>query len=221
MVDEWVKELASTDLHDRLIEEVGPASWDHYLERAEWESRIREIASQLLQHESNFDQELTWLNSDKARSSVEFGIQLGRLDESLKFLDRIVTVCCANRNANLTRGYFAGVSESARTRLPSDAAEVVRRKLNESLDEIWKEDPVLGFNVMMASGDFVQSFARAIAGVPEKKIPARLLRTLLHGTGRDTLRPGKHGWLRKLCSMLLGRVKRMPRTLESSSSSSS
>jgi len=33
-VDEWVKELASTDLHDRLVEEVGPDSWDHHLEQA-------------------------------------------------------------------------------------------------------------------------------------------------------------------------------------------
>ena len=80
-VDEWIKELASTDLHDRLVEEVGPDSWDHYLEQSEWEGRIRELAARLLQHEADFEQELPWLNSDKARSSVEFGVQLGRLDE--------------------------------------------------------------------------------------------------------------------------------------------
>jgi hypothetical protein len=182
-VDEWVKELASTDLHDRLVEEVGPASWDHYLEQTEWEGRIRELASHLLHHEEYFDQELPWLNSDKARSSVEFGVQLGRLDQSLKFLDRIITVCRASRNPNLTRGYFAGVSEDAGPRLPTDAAEVVREKLGASLDKLWEEDPVLGFNVMTPSGDFVQSFARAIAGVREKKIPARFLRTLAAWNG--------------------------------------
>ncbi len=41
-------------------------------------------------------------------------------------------------------------------------------KLGASLDELWKEDPILGFNVMVPSGDFVQSFARAIAGVTRK-----------------------------------------------------
>jgi hypothetical protein len=182
-VDEWVKELASTDLHDRLVEEVGPDSWDHNLEQTDWESRIRELASHLLQHEDSFDQELPWLSSDKARSSVEFGVQLGRLDEGLKFLDRIVTVCLANRNPNLARGYFAGVSETARPKLPSDSAEVVRKKLSASLDEMWEKDPVLGFHVMTPSGDFVQSFARAIIGVREKKIHAGFLHTFVAWNG--------------------------------------
>ncbi len=182
-VDEWIKELASTDLHDRLVEEVGPASWDHYLEQTEWEDHIRELASHLLQHEDDFDQELPWLNSDKARSSFELGAQLGRLDEGLKFLDRIVTVCRTSRNPNLARGYFAGVSEAALPKLPSDAVEVVRKKLSASLDELWEEDPALGFNVMTPSGDFVQSFARAIAGVREKKIRAGFLRTFVAWNG--------------------------------------
>ncbi len=182
-VDEWIKELASTDLHDRLVEEVGPASWDHYLEQTEWEDHIRELASHLLQHEDDFDQELPWLNSDKARSSFELGAQLGRLDEGLKFLDRIVTVCRTSRNPNLARGYFAGVSEAAPPKLPSDAVEVVRKKLSASLDELWEEDPALGFNVMTPSGDFVQSFARAIAGVREKKIRAGFLRTFVAWNG--------------------------------------
>lgn len=136
-----------------------------------------------MQHEDNFDQELPWLNSDKAHSSVEFGVQLGQLDEDLKFLDRIVMVCSANRNPNLARGYFAGVSETARPKLPSDAAEIVRKKLSASLDELWEKDPVLGFHVMTPSGDFVQSFARAITGVREKKIHTGFLRTLAAWNG--------------------------------------
>jgi hypothetical protein len=182
-VDEWVKELAPADLHDRLVEEVGPNSWDHHLEQTEWEGRIREIASQLLQHEDNFDQELPWLNSDKARSAVEFGVQLGRLDEGLKLLNRIVIACSTNRNPNLARGYFAGVSETALPKLPSNAAETVRAKLSASLDELWEKDPVLAFHVMTPSGDFVQSFARAIAGVREKKIDAGFLHTFVAWNG--------------------------------------
>ncbi len=183
LVDEWVMELASTDLHDRLVEEVGPDSWDHHLEQTDWEGRIRELASQLLQHEDDFDRELLWLNSDKARSSVEFGVQLGQLDEGLKFLDRIVVVCSASRNPNLARGYFAGVSDTARPKLPSDTAEVIRKKLNASLDELWEKDPILGFHVMTPSGGFVQSFARAIAGVLGKKIRAGFLRTFAAWNG--------------------------------------
>jgi hypothetical protein len=182
-VDEWIKELASTDIHDRFIEEVGTESWDHHLEQAEWEGRIRELAAHLLQHEDDFERELPWLNSDKARSSVEFGVQLGRLDENLLFLDRIVRAARVSRNPNLARGYFAGVSEKVQPKQPSKDAELARTKLNTSLDEIWGDDPTLAFNVMTPSGDFVQSFTRAIVAVREKQIPARFLRTFAAWNG--------------------------------------
>jgi hypothetical protein len=182
-VEEWIIELASTDLHDRLVEEVGPDAWDHYLEQTEWVGRIRDLASHLLQHEDDFDKELLWLSSGKAHSSVEFGVHLGRLDEGLKFLDRIATACRANRNPNLARGYLAGASEAARLKVPSDAAEIVRKKLSASLDEIWEEDPVLGFQVMTPSGDFVQSFDRTIAGVRRKQIHAGSLHTFVAWNG--------------------------------------
>ena len=73
------------DLHDRLVEDVGSNSWEHHLEQEAWEGRIRELAAHFLHHPADFEQELSWLNSDKARSSVEFGAQLGRLDENLVY----------------------------------------------------------------------------------------------------------------------------------------
>jgi hypothetical protein len=182
-VDKWIEELASTDIHDRIVEEVGPESWDHHLEQAEWEARIRELATHLFRHEEDFVRELPWLNSDKARSSFEFGVQLGRLDENLLFLDHIVHAARANRNPNLARGYFAGVSEKMQPMLPSNDAELIRTKLNASLDEIWRDDPTLAFNVMTPSGDFVQSFTRAIVAFREKQIPARFLRTFAAWNG--------------------------------------
>lgn len=188
LVDEWVAELAPTDLHARLVEEVGPDSWDHHLEQTDWEGRIRELVSHLLQQEDSFEAELPWLSSDKARSSVEFGVQLGRLDKRLQFLDRITDFCAANRNPNLARGYFAGVSEVASLMLASDSSEIARKRLNESLDRLWESDPILAFHVMMPSGDFVQSFARAIAGVREKRLPASFLHTAIAWNGpRRTL----------------------------------
>lgn len=141
-VAEWVAELASTNLHDRLIEDVGTESWEHHLEQEAWEGRIRDLATHLLQHPADFDQELAWLNSDKARSSVEFGMQLGRLDETLGLLDGILAACRESRNPNLARGYFAGVSEYAWPKLPSEAAEEVHVKLNRALDVLWEDDPV-------------------------------------------------------------------------------
>ena len=52
-----------------------------------------------------------------------------------------------------------------------------------SIDELWAEDPVLGFNVMLPSGDFVNSFDRAIGGVHEGKIPAGFLRSFAAWNG--------------------------------------
>jgi hypothetical protein len=172
----WIEELGSTEIHDLLIEEIAPESWSRHLEQAEWESRIRELAGHLLQNEGDFERELPWLNGDKARSAFEFGVQLGRLDENLLVLDRIVGVTLANSNPTLARGYFAGVSEKTKPELPSNDAELTRTKLNASLDQIWRHNPVLAFNVMTPSGDFVRSFSRAILGVRQKEIPTRLLR---------------------------------------------
>jgi hypothetical protein len=86
--------------------------------RQSGKARIRELAARLLWHKDEFEQQLPWLNSDKARSSVEFGVQLGRLDEEIVLLERIVAACRDNRNPNLARGYFAGVSENIQPKLP-------------------------------------------------------------------------------------------------------
>ena len=188
-IDDWIQELSSADLHDRLVEEVGPDSWDHHLEQVEWEGRTAELAAYLLQHQRDFEEELSWLNSDKARSSAEFGAQVGRLDSELILLDQIVAACLENRSPKLARGYFIGVSENTQPKLPADNAKLVRKKLNASLDALWTEDPVLAFNVMAPAGDFVESFDRAIAGLREKKIPASFLRTFAAWNGPRHTQP--------------------------------
>jgi hypothetical protein len=182
-VEEWIAELASTDLHDRLIEDVGTNSWDHFLEQEAWEARIRELAAHLLGNPGDFEQELPWLSSDKARSTVEFGVQLGRIDEDLVLLDRIAEACREVRNPNLARGYFAGVSEVTHPKLPSEPAGQIRKRLNESLDALWEGDAVLAFHVMTLAGDFVQSFDRAIDAVRSKRIRAGFLHTFVAWNG--------------------------------------
>jgi hypothetical protein len=182
-VEQWLAELASPETHDRLVEELGQDPWEHSIEETAWGDRIRELAAHLLRHEEEFDQELAWLSSEEAKSSAEFGMQLGALDESLKFLDRIVTVSRSTRNSNLARGYFTGVSQAANPKLPSDTARAIQERLNAALDRFWAEDPVLGFNVMLPSGDFVHSFNRAISAVNEGTIPAAFLRAFAAWNG--------------------------------------
>ena len=187
-VEQWLRELASPETHDRLVEELGQDSWEHSIEETAWTDRIRELAAHLLRYEEEFDLELAWLSGEEAKSSVEFGIQLGGLDESLKLLDRIVIVCRSTRNPKLARGYFLGVSQAANPKLPSAAARAIQGRLNAALDGLWAEDPVLGFDVMFPSGDFVHSFDRAIGAVDVGTIPAAFLRTFAAWNGpRHTL----------------------------------
>jgi hypothetical protein len=80
-------------------------------------------------------------------------------------------------------GYISGLSEAARPTLPSNAAVSLRDRLKIVLDVLWEKDPVLGFYVMTPSGDFVDSFARAIGGVREKKIPSSFMRTFAAWNG--------------------------------------
>lgn len=190
-VQQWVVELASADLHDRLIEDVGTESWDHHLEQEAWDERIRELATRLLRSPSEFEQELPWLCSDKARSSVQFGAQLGKLDTKLEVLERIAVCCQLAQNPNLVRGYFAGVAESAALKTPSGTAETMRRKLNECLDGLWEGDPVFAFNVMTLAGDFVNAFARAIVAVRTKRLRAGFLHTFVAWNGSRHTSPGE------------------------------
>jgi hypothetical protein len=176
-VSQWIEELAPDNLHDQLVEEIGPDEWEHHLEQAAWEARIRGLALRLLENDKDFVEELPWLNGPKAKSVVEFGIVLGRFDQALSRLDSIVSACKENRSPNLARGYFAGVSERYRDKTASEESHTVQRRLNASLDDVWAYDPILAFYVMTASGEFLRSFERTISAIKAKTLPPGSLQT--------------------------------------------
>ena len=72
------------------------------------------------------------------RSSSVFS--LGRLDEGLKFLDRIVGICMQTGIRILHGATLLAPVRSPGRKLPSETAEVVRKKLSASLDELWGKD---------------------------------------------------------------------------------
>jgi hypothetical protein len=187
-VEEWIAELASSDFHGQLIEDVGSESWDHHLEQDAWDQRIRKLATRLLNVPSELELELPWLSSDKARSSVQFGDQVGRLDLDLRLLDRILKACQSARNPNLARGYFSGASQTARLNSPSAKSDTTRSKLNAALDVLWEGDPTFAFNVMTMAGDFVDAFGRAIMAVHSKRLGSDILSVFVAWNGsRHTL----------------------------------
>jgi hypothetical protein len=181
-IETWIAELASSDLHDQLVEEVGPDTWSHYIEQAAWERRVNNLAERLIHEHGALSSELPWLNSRDAGSSFDLGVKIGRLDERLSHLEMIVRSCRESRAINFARGYFTGASDAVSNQTPHEAS-FVRSKLNTALDAIWQDDPILGFSVMLPSGDFLSSFERSIAGVKAKQIPAALLQSLAAWNG--------------------------------------
>jgi hypothetical protein len=174
-VAEWIAELAPQSLHDQLVEEIGPECWDHHLEQSAWDARIRELALRLVNNGAEFRAELPWLNGPNAKSVVEFSGQIGRLDDTLSYLQLIAATCVESRNPHLARGYFAGLADKTRPLLPSQVAKATQRRLNDALDGIWRQDPVLAYQVMTPSGEFLRSFERTIVAVQDHQLPAGAL----------------------------------------------
>jgi hypothetical protein len=176
-VENWVAELAPSTLHDELVEELGPDSWEHNLEQAEWDARIRRLALRLVRDDEEFRTELPWLTSPAAKSAVEFGTQIGRFDDGAVYLDLIGSACIHARNPNLARGYFVGLAEMSRHLPAAEQASEIRLRANEAVDRMWQSDPVLAFYAMSPAGDFLNAFDRAIRAVRERQLPAGFLQT--------------------------------------------
>ena len=169
-VEAWIEELAPSSLHDQIVEEIGPDSWDHHLEQGEWEARIRRLALRLVNSPDEFKQELPWLSSPSAKSAVEFGIDIGKFDDVGAYLDLITSAAVEARSPNLVRGYFVGLARMLDGAKKSDQREVLRQRANEILDEIWEKDRMLAFHAMTPAGDFLRAFERTIQAILEGKL---------------------------------------------------
>lgn len=182
-IEEWIAELASTDLHDQLVEDVGPSIWSHYAEQEAWGERVASLAKRLHSEHDALIKELPWLNSKDAGSAAELGVQVGRFDADLSHLQLVVSECRASRADSFAQGYFEGASDRGRNSGPAQTA-IIRTKLNAAIDEIWQTDPTLALSVTLPSGDFLSSFERALAGVKKKEIPTTVLRAFAAWNGR-------------------------------------
>jgi hypothetical protein len=182
-IETWLAELAPDDLHSQLIEEIGPDEWSHYLEQESWEGRVAKLAERLVGEPNSLEGELSWLNTRKAGSAVQLGLCVGRVDTSLSHLSLVVSASRDMRADRFAQGYFEGAAQMAQTQSAAEFT-VIHSRLNAALDELWHADPSLAFNVMLPSGDFLNSFSRAIAGVEANQIPAEFLRAFAAWNGR-------------------------------------
>lgn len=187
-IEEWIDELAPTDLHDRLVEDVGSNNLSHHLEEEAWGRRIADIAKSLVNEAGALNKELPWLNSKDAGSAAELGVQVGGLDPGLSHLQLVVNGCLAARADRFAQGYFEGASERA-LNLGIEECAKTRNKLNAAIDEIWQADATLALSVTLRSGDFLSSFDRAITGVKENRVQTAALRAFAAWNGRRHTSP--------------------------------
>jgi hypothetical protein len=181
----WIDELAPTQLHDQMVEDIGTTAWSHHLEETQWTARLDVLAQRLLDEEGALDRELAWINSRAAGSAVDLGIRIGRLDAELTYLNRIADTGISAGRPELLRGYFFGVSETfART-----GKEKLKVRCSEVLDELWQKNIGFAYDAMLPSGDFLDSFCRAIKAVRTKQLPAAAMRSFAAWNGpRHTTR---------------------------------
>ncbi len=178
-IRQWIEELPPSCLHDQLVEDVGTTTWSHHMEEDSWSKRLDGFAERLLNDEDAFDRELPWINSPAATSAADLGIRIGRGDKSLSFLEQIAISCFDTGRPDFLRGYFVGVSEHfAMTR-----EENLKTCCNAVLDELWKKNAVLAFDAMLPSGDFLNSFNRAIEAVRANHLSAATLRSFAAWNG--------------------------------------
>jgi hypothetical protein len=178
----WIEELRSSVLHDILVEEIGPPSWDHYHEEAAWQGRIDVLANRLLENRDELVEELPFLDSKAAGAASDLGMAIGRLDRECSLLQLFTDNCIKTGFSALITGYVGG-----RCGAPLEVDQ--RTMINRAIDALSEADPILGFAVMLPAGDAVGSFARAIRGVASGVLPTGALRSLaVWNGGRRTNR---------------------------------
>jgi hypothetical protein len=163
----WSETLRVNSLHGRIVEEVASRPWGHHDEEEAWRNRLRTIASELLSNYEAFREELNWLNSAEAKAAAELGHFVGELDaQTFGVLDMTLEAALGYNSDTFARGYVFGLTRVAGINLD---------RLNGTLDEIEKANPLLSFYIAIAGGERTGSFERGVRLVRQEQISPALL----------------------------------------------
>lgn len=172
-IADWIGDIKPDSFHGRLVEVVGGSSWDHYGRENEWRAELKALATELLKDAPLFSAEEKWLSSAEATSSFEFGYEVGTLDVRATSLDRIIEFSL-EREVGFLRGYVAGLIHGAK---------IDPTSINERLDRLETERPLIAFQVALAGGSPVNLFNRAVRLISTKSIPPHHLRNFTFWVG--------------------------------------
>lgn len=176
---EWVTSLKPQDFHGRLVTAVGQDPWLREKQQNEQGiSEIRILATGLLADPELFNQEVTWLASPNARSAGNIGLEMGRLDPSGAFLDRIIAAAVQEQSAMLARGYISGLLEAGSDNLA---------RINMVIDKVAQGNPDLAFHLAATGGRRTGFLTRGLDFIDEGRLPISYIQAFVGGIGGDLL----------------------------------
>jgi hypothetical protein len=194
-LEDWLASLETGTLHAQLIENVGSEPWSHHFDEEEWRKSVDNLAQQLYADPIAFAKELSWLNSDEAKSAAELGYAFGTLDaQSQRHLTQVIDEAIRLEATAFARGYVYSLAEHSQAGLS---------RLNQELDRVQNANAKVAFYIMLPAGDAVRSFGRALAMVGTHQIPPRLLSNLQVWIGNRKTTPIEAGQaIRSLLSIV-------------------
>ncbi|MDP1420265.1 hypothetical protein Q8G35_18205 [Peribacillus simplex] len=172
----WLEEIKPNDLAGRLKTLAGFDNWHYSLLNREdiWNEELVKLCQELIQEPSILKQNLTWLFSKEAKSSYHLGVELGKLDNKMDFLDSLIKAAVEFKETSLTKGYLTSIIS-----LQEDYIQYI----NEVFDKIQNEYPVIAHELYIVGGDKTRAFERSIQLFDQGKLLPMHLSTFLYGIG--------------------------------------
>lgn len=172
----WLEELKPKDLTGRLRTLMGFDNWHYsFLNREDaWNEELVLLSQEIIQEPSVFYQNLSWLFSKEAKSSYYLGIELGKLDKKINFLNLLIKAAIDFKETSLTKGYLTSIIN-----LDEDHTEYI----NEVFDKIQNEAPVIAHELCLVGGDNTRSFERSILLFDEGLLLPMHLSAFIYGIG--------------------------------------
>ncbi len=186
----WREQLATSNLHARIVASVGKGEWDASRVHAAVRGReagsatddpfVRELESLailMVQEPVLLLAELPWLTSEHARSAGEFGRVLGRVDKQGVLLDHLISVAQKQPTPALVRGYVHD--------LVAQSDEHTAR-VNAFIDEAEATAPELAATLAISGGTPLRPFERALRLFDAGRLGTVYLADYNFATGRRT-----------------------------------
>jgi hypothetical protein len=185
----WLESLTPKDFAGRLKAVVGKDPWHHSMREdiSGIPSVLIPLAGELYASDDCFETALPYLNSTEAASAGLLGDAFAQFDTDGRHMDRILEAAVRGDSNAFAGGYIGRLLIIS----PGLAAH-----LNQRLDRLEDESPVLAFNVGLAAHDHSYPLSRTLRMIESGKLPVQTLKHFQYGVILDHMSPAD------LCAVL-------------------